>query len=1012
MSYFHRILGILMLSGCFFSLLAQEKPYFQQRVNYQIKVRLDEERHQLQGLCTWVYENHAPDTLRELYVHLWPNAYRGGHTALGRQMRRQARLDFVFQPDAERGFMDSLAFQTAGRPLAWSQQPQNPDIALIRLAQPLAPNQVVEITTPFRVQIPVLKSRLGRTEEAYFLTQWYPKPAVYDAGGWQALPYLESGEFYSEFGRFEVELEVPAHYRLIATGMADEPSQKILNLWSDSSWAYVGRQGPNPPYLTPPIQKLKETLVLRFVADKVHDFAWFASPSYLLLRDRVNVQGREDALDLYRFFPPDQLPFWLKADSLMQRALAFYGGILGPYPYGQASAVFSPDKGGGMEYPMLSLVGWSEALQDFDNILAHELGHTWFYGVLANNERAYAWLDEGFNTYVENRYMAKYYPETLEGRHLRASLGHAYYHALGLAQAIETPSEDFAEGQYGLSVYLRAAQALEALERDLGLPLMDSLLRVYYDTWAFKHPSPDAVRKLFEAGSGRDLTWFFEDWIRGTAVSAYRLEASAGGLLRLSNAGDLAPPFTLALLDSSGQVLDWRSLSGFKGLAVYDVDTLFGAEVLAMGVSVQLDYWEVLPQLITEQILPLSGGRALRGPVWFFPNFKALHRPQYLFFPLLAWNPNNGLLLGLGHFRLPFPFPRWHHYLNLFWSSKPRTWAGTMGLQHHRAYERGALRSWTLGLALRRFHFNSVADSLTEVSPWYGVLRAFTEWHWGQAREGGLEQRLSLEVLGIREARALFVNRALNGLLRSSRGLYRLGYRAEHKDLPRTQHFWADLEYSDGGGLARGKYLKLALDWRGKSVYNARGEAWFWRLYLGGFLWHGDRSFGAYPLHLARRNWTDYHYDDWFLGRARQEGIFRQQLVLGEGGFKLPLLNALDDGRSNAFLGALNLKGDLPNLMPKGLALRPFLDLAYSVNTAPSIVLGDWRERFYASSGLGLELADGAIGLYFVAWNSPNLRLAYRSLGAWYERLAVVLDLGRIRPLERAKRLESLLGAF
>jgi hypothetical protein len=199
--------------------LSAQTNTFQQQVNYTIDVQLDDVHHVLTGHEKIVYHNRSPQSLAFIYFHLWPNAYKTRSTELVRQQLRNGNNDLYFAKNRDRGYIDSLLFKANGEEIKWEYDREHIDICKLLLNAPLKSGDSVVITTPFKVKIPDARfSRLGHTGQAYFITQWYPKPAVYDQSGWHPIPYLDQGEFYSEYGNFDVSISLPKNYLLAATG--------------------------------------------------------------------------------------------------------------------------------------------------------------------------------------------------------------------------------------------------------------------------------------------------------------------------------------------------------------------------------------------------------------------------------------------------------------------------------------------------------------------------------------------------------------------------------------------------------------------------------------------------------------------------------------------------------------------------------------------------------------------------------------------------------------------------
>ena len=192
--------------------------YWQQQVNYIIDVRLNDQQNELDGFEKITYTNNSPDTLKFIWFHLWPNAYKNDETAFSDQLLKNGKTEFYFSSKGERGYINRLDFKVNGSSAKTEDHPNHIDILKLILPKPLPPSQQVTITTPFHVKLPFNFSRGGYNKQSYQITQWYPKPAVYDHKGWHNMPYLDQGEFYSEFGDYDVRITVPENYVVASTG--------------------------------------------------------------------------------------------------------------------------------------------------------------------------------------------------------------------------------------------------------------------------------------------------------------------------------------------------------------------------------------------------------------------------------------------------------------------------------------------------------------------------------------------------------------------------------------------------------------------------------------------------------------------------------------------------------------------------------------------------------------------------------------------------------------------------
>jgi hypothetical protein len=344
--------------------------YFQQKVNYKISVKLNDLKHELDGYESVEYINNSPDTLGFLYFHLWPNGYSNNKTELAKEIFRRDGKGKLFNDPALRGYIDSLDFKIDGHEAGWSLLPGFPDICKLMLNKPVKPGDTIYITTPFHVKIPNgMTSRLGYIGESYQVSQWYPKPAVYDKSGWHQMPYMDEGEFFSEFGDYDVSITLPANYVVGATGnLQNEEEKTFLDLLSaDITWMKAKEAGE----VKFP-QSSNQMKTLRYTGHQVHDFAWFADKRYHVLKGTVRLpySGRE--ITTWAMFTDREAILWKKSVSYINDAILCFSKWNGDYPYQNYTAVQSVlNSGAGMEYPGLTVIGLVKEPYFLDEVLAH-----------------------------------------------------------------------------------------------------------------------------------------------------------------------------------------------------------------------------------------------------------------------------------------------------------------------------------------------------------------------------------------------------------------------------------------------------------------------------------------------------------------------------------------------------------------------------------------------------------------------------------------------------------------
>lgn len=498
------IVLILLAHGSWHAASSQ---YWQQQVNYRIDVSLNDREHSLTGFAKMEYINNSPDTLRFIWFHLWPNAYKNDKTAFSDQFLENGSTRFYFSNKEEKGYINRLDFKVDNITAALEDHPQHIDIAKLVLPSPLAPGKRITITTPFHVRLPYNFSRGGHDGQSYQASQWYPKPAVYDRTGWHPMPYLDQGEFYSEFGNFEVHVTVPKNYVVAATGeLQDAAEKEWLATRKSFTWEPIkhkvkikGGGVKTTVQLYP--ESSNETKTLRFLQQNVHDFAWFADKRFIVDQDSLALpSGR--VIRAFSYYTPAQKEYWSKSVQYTKQAVRFYSTMVGEYPYNVVSVVQGPESfGGGMEYPTTTIISPTDDSDQLNRTIAHEVGHNWFYGILASNEREHPWMDEGINSFYDGLYADKKDdPADISGKQFLQTLI-----AEKKDQPMATRSEEFNKLNYAFVAYYKTSRWVAWLEKELGKETFHKAMQEYYRRWQFRHPQPEDLKKVLEEVSGKNL---------------------------------------------------------------------------------------------------------------------------------------------------------------------------------------------------------------------------------------------------------------------------------------------------------------------------------------------------------------------------------------------------------------------------------------------------------------------------------------------------------------------------
>jgi Peptidase family M1 domain len=510
---------VFVTSTCY----AQNK-YWQQQVNFTIDVSLNDVEHTLTGYEKIDYTNNSPDTIFFIWFHLWPNAFKNDKTAYSDQVLQNGSTDFYFSNAEKKGYINQLEFKQQGNVCATQEHPQHQDIIKVILPQPLPPNKSCKIETPFFVKLPYTFSRLGHVDQSYQITQWYPKPAVYDKEGWHEMAYLNQGEFYSEIGDYNVQITLPKNYLVASTGqLQNAEEEKILQeryynkiTYTPSDWKVKNKKSESK-YGSPPSSK--ETKTISYSQKNIHDFAWFADKRFNIKKDTLTLQSGR-IIDVFNYYFSSESNAWQNSMNYTKTAIQSKSKLVGEYPYDVVSVVEdASDKGGGMEYPTITLLSSGGSPEALASIIFHEVGHNWFYGILANNEKQHPWMDEGLNTYYDNRHSEENINQTSKNsapkfikNRIPLQLEATILQNIITAkrdQPIATAASIFSENNYNYIPYTKAGDWVKLLATTMGEKIFDTAMHQYFLQWQFKHPSPIDFNTAMQNASDKNLDTIF-----------------------------------------------------------------------------------------------------------------------------------------------------------------------------------------------------------------------------------------------------------------------------------------------------------------------------------------------------------------------------------------------------------------------------------------------------------------------------------------------------------------------
>jgi hypothetical protein len=939
--------------------------YWQQEVNYTIVARLDDKKHEISAFEVFEYVNNSPNSLDKIYIHLWPNAYRNKNTALAKQQYKGGKNILIFGNDSLKGGIDSLDFQSNGIRLKWEYDAKNSDICILQLQNPLKSGDRIRISTPFKVKIPSGEiSRLGHVGQSYQITQWYPKPAVYDKNGWNQMPYLNQGEFYSEFGSFDVSITLPKNYVVGATGDLQTESEKIfLNEKANESLKRL------PDYLsnkksrkinTPFPPSDSEWKTIRYTQEKVHDFAWFADKRYAVLKGEVELPQGKRKVTSWAMFVPQNAIYWQHAIEYINDGTYYYSLWNGDYPYNQVTAVDGTiSAGGGMEYPNVTVIGNASSKEELEVVIVHEVGHNWFYGILGTNERVHGWMDEGMNTLNEMRYMQTKYPKNtsfsdmiLNGRlhfndldhHDMGDVSYRTISGFGADQPIETHSEDFTPTNYGLIMYQKTGLVFLYLKDYLGEELFNKVMHDYFEKWKFKHPQPEDMRKTMEESSGKNLSWLFDDLIQTTNHIDYKIMSvrsmKIGSIVKVKNVGQVNGPITLNVFKDSILIETVWVEPGVEEIKIKSIRSQFTRLVI--------DDLKNIPEI--------NRGNNTWTKKFLFPKIEPLKfefligdnetkRTNVFWSPSIGGNLYDGLLIGAAFHNMGIPFKPFQYFVAPQFSFGRKNIAG-MSEFSYTFLPKQNVRISRIGLSLKNFGSDDSTGSFLTIAPYWSLKLG------GRGNAKPTSHSILIQTI--------FSRLNLEPNLTEQIGAF--GEYIYNVNLPdHIFNFKLRGEYmqtkSNSDNVSR---LLASSTYKYRFLKN-KSERWLeLRANFGNiFLYNNSTGVGYnYRMSMsgARGN-QDLFMEEYNLGRYETSGIWSQQRMSNFGNFS----STSDFGSSSFWMASTNLFTQIPKI-PKIIGVFADFGAFYDGATVHSMY----------NAGIGIRLS-GILSISFPFVQSSNM---------------------------------------
>ncbi len=551
--------------------------YWQNKADYNINVTLNEHSHEIAGKVVITYKNNSPNTLPFLWLQLDQNLFN-------KDSRGQARMPLDSRSrygDSKNNFNGGYKINSVKINDKESEYLVTDTRMQLRLVNVLkAGGDVVTIQIEYVFTLPeygadrcgILATSKG---DIFAVAQWYPRMCVYDdVEGWNTLPYLGAGEFYLEYGDYDVTITAPASHIVVASGELQNPESVLTNL--QQSRLQQAKKSDKTVMLRtdkevddPASRPSANSLSWHYIISNARDMSWASSKSFIWDAARINLPSGKTALAM-SVYPTESKgdKAWGRATEYTKASIENYSKRWFEYPYPGATNVAS--NVGGMEYPGIVFCGSKAQQAGLFGVTDHEFGHTWFPMIVGSNERKYGWMDEGFNTFINSLADDDFNNGEYKNNPPSMNVMAGYIFGENSEAIMNTP-DALKEANIGTALYLKPGYGLELLRNEIVGPVrFDYAFKTYIRRWAYKHPTPWDFFKTMDDVTGEDLSWFWKEWFLENykldqailSVNYERDNEKNGAVVTIGNADQMAMPVKLA----------YETVSGIKGLIKLPVE--------------------------------------------------------------------------------------------------------------------------------------------------------------------------------------------------------------------------------------------------------------------------------------------------------------------------------------------------------------------------------------------------------------------------------------------------------
>lgn len=544
--------------------------YWQNRADYKIASTLDTVQHKVSGEVTINYTNNSPDALHYLWLQLDQNIYRGDSRSSGTTAPSGGRFANV-------GFTQGLVIKSISVDVDGKKYTPKYMVNDTRMQVWLqdalkAAGNKAQLNIAFEFTVPEYGTdRMGRLKTKngwiYEIAQWYPRMEVYDdQQGWNTLPYLGQGEFYLEYGDFDYTVTAPSN--MIVVGSGELVNEKDVYPAAQVSRLADARKSDKTVMVRSATEVTDSKsrpsggpLTWHFRMQNARDVSWAASRAFVVDAARINLPSGKQSLAMSAYPVESIKPNgWQRSTEFIKASIEFNSKKWFEYSY--PTAVNVAGIVGGMEYPGIVFCSYQSTGADLWGVIDHEFGHNWFPMIVGTNERKYAWMDEGFNTFINGLSTEAFNKGEFNTFSYFGGEEMLRYTFNDKMDPLYTRPDEITEFNLGTAAYDKPSKMLNAL-RDvvLGPERFDAAFRLYIQTWAYKHPTPWDFFRTMENAGGEDLAWFWREWVLNNykydvavkSVSQTGTQPQQGVAITLENLDQMVMPVPVLVKEANGK---------------------------------------------------------------------------------------------------------------------------------------------------------------------------------------------------------------------------------------------------------------------------------------------------------------------------------------------------------------------------------------------------------------------------------------------------------------------------